>query len=99
MSDPEMTRCACCSGMFFPHEQAAHLKSAHGGKHLFWHDARPYTTDKPSMTVGELKRIVICTPIYHLYEDRDGEHIFHCDGVAVDLTRKPHFFSIPPATY
>jgi hypothetical protein len=37
--------------------------------------------------------------MYQLHEERDGRDIYYGDGEAVDLTREPHFFSVPPASY
>lgn len=91
--------CKICGFRVEPEDQAWHLKTQHAGPHVFYHDSRQYSTDRPSMTVMELKHLVLCTPNYPLYEDRDNKEIYHSDGVSVDLTHTPHFYSIPPATY
>lgn len=91
--------CKICGFRVEPEDQAWHLKTQHAGPHIFYHDGRQYSTERPSMTVKELKHLVLCTPNYPIYEERDYKDIFHSDGVSVDLTRKPHFYSVPPATY
>lgn len=91
--------CLCCGLRVEPGDQAWHLRTQHAGPHIFYHDGREFSTESPSMNVGDLKRMVLCTVNYPLYEERREKDIFHSDGVSVDLTRKPHFFSVPPATY
>lgn len=91
--------CRACGQPVEPVDQAHHLRSAHPGPHVFFHDGREFSTDQPSMLVADLKRMVLCTVAYPLYEERDMADVFHSDGVSVDLTRKPHFYSVPPATY
>jgi hypothetical protein len=91
--------CRICGQPVEPGDQAHHLRSEHRGPHTFFHDARGYTTDRPSMMVAELKAMVLCTPTYQLHEERDGKAYYYSDGEAVDLTRRPHFYSVPPATF
>lgn len=91
--------CRICGQPVEPGDQAHHLRTEHRGPHTFFHDARGYTTDRPSMTVTELKGLILCTATYQLHEERDGKDIYYSDGEAVDLTRTPHFFSVPPATF
>jgi hypothetical protein len=91
--------CIVCGAEVPKAEQATHLRYAHPGPFYFWHDARRFATASPSMLVGELKQLVGCTVTYPFHEERDGKEIYYSDGQAVDLTREPHFFSVPPATY
>jgi hypothetical protein len=91
--------CLVCGLVLPPELQQDHLAVIHPGPHVFYHDARRFETLKPSMMVVELKKLVRCSVVYLLHEERDGREIFYSDGQAVDLTREPHFFSVPPATY
>jgi len=92
--------CLMCGQRVEPGDQAYHLRSAHLGPHVFFFDGRKYSTDRPSMMVWELKKFVMCTSTYQLYEEREGDPTDKArfDGEAVDLTRRPHFFNVPPAT-
>jgi hypothetical protein len=91
-------KCLICGVQVHPSEQENHLRAAHPGPFKFWHDGREFETRRPSMMVLELKQLVKCTPTYQLFEEREGHDVAQGDGVAVDLTHEPHFFSIPPAT-
>jgi hypothetical protein len=91
--------CRVCGEQVEPGDQAHHLRSAHPGAHVFFHDMREYSTDRPSMTVAEIKEMVLCSPSYQFYEERDENNIAFSDGEAVPLTDRPHFYSVPPATY
>lgn len=92
-------KCIVCGKTVAHTDQQEHLATNHLGPHYFWHDARKYKTMKPSMMVGDLKHLVHASAFYQMYEDRAGELIGLSDSVCVDLTRGPHFCSIPPATY
>lgn len=35
---------------------------------------------------------------YHLHEDRGDELIYYGHSDAIDLTRQPHLWNVPPAT-
>lgn len=98
-SHPSSEQCHVCGEHVSKPDQAAHFAAKHPGPHVFHHDAVEYHTDKPSMTVHELKQIVRCNPTYSFCEERNGEHMHFSDGQAVDLTRDPWFYSIPPATF
>lgn len=91
--------CLICGEVVAPSSQMAHLQQIHPGPFVFWHDARRFTTHHPSMLVADLKHLVGCTVSYHLYQELDGKNIPFNDGNAVDLTREPHFYSLPPATF
>jgi hypothetical protein len=80
--------------------QAAHLTAKHPGPFKFHYDARPYSTDKPSMLVQDLLKLVGGNVQYLFYEHLGTDaHVFYAQAQAVDLTREPWFYSIPPATY
>lgn len=95
----DQNACHICGEQVPKPEQAAHLATKHPGPHVFHYEAREYQTDKPSMLVCELLTLVKGALTYQFYEDRNGENIPFSHGQAVDLTRDPWFYSIPPATY
>lgn len=88
--------CVICGEAVPAVAQQSHLSLRHPGPFKFHHDGREYTTDKPSMTVAELKRLVCCDPSHFLYDEND---ICYTDGQALDLTREQWLYSIPPATF
>lgn len=95
-----MSKCLICGvERLGEADQAEHLAAAHAGPHVFFYDMREYRTQQPSMLVMELLKLVDGNPTYHFYEERDGRDIYFSHAEAVDLTRRPHFFSLPPATY
>ena len=99
------TICIVCHAEVPESQQAAHLASAHPapeGGFVFHMDARPYRTDRPSMTVTELLLLVGATPTYPLFQKgtrSNGDDVFIPQGCAVDLTQDPWFYAVPPATY
>jgi hypothetical protein len=102
VTDPvsaETNACHVCGEQVAKPDQAAHLIARHPGPHVFHYDAREYQTDKPSMLVSELLALVKGEVTYSFYEERDGEHFYFSHGQAVDLTRDPWFYSVPPATF
>jgi hypothetical protein len=94
--------CAICREDVDLVEAESHLAMRHPaptGGFLFFHDARPFRTEHPSMLVWELKRFVRATNMYPLYQQHAGGDVGLNDGQAVDLTQEPRFYSLPPATY
>lgn len=95
-----MTRqCVVCGKEVPQGYESDHLKANHLGPHEFWFDARKFTTMIPSMTGGELKKLANAPAHTFLFEERRGGDIAWGDGVSVDLTQKPHFYTLIPATY
>lgn len=97
-----MTQCIICRARVPVGTEAAHLAQVHPspvGGFLFYHDERRYYTDRPSMQVTEVRRLVDSSPLYQFLVDQGGIDVALNDGQAVDLTREPHFYSVPPATY
>jgi hypothetical protein len=90
--------CAVCGKSVAITDQADHLKAHHLGPHYFWFDCREHRTLEPSMTVAALKKMANTNPTYYAYEEREGADIALSDAQAVDLTRRPRFYAIPPAT-
>lgn len=64
----------------------------------FWFDGRKFETDKPRMTMAELKALTGATPGYHAYREREGGDLPIGEGEAVDMAGEPHFWAAPPAT-
>jgi hypothetical protein len=94
-----MSKCLICGvDRVTKVDQEEHLAAVHKGPHVFFYDAKEYRTEKPSMLVAELLQLVGGNPMYYFHEDRGGKQIDYSQGQAVDLTRRPHFFSVPPAT-
>ena len=51
------------------------------------------------MTVAEIKKLSGGEGIgYHFYQESDSGDVPFGDSEAVDLTQRPHFYSVPPAT-
>lgn len=98
----EQLLCQVCLASVDAEHQADHLASAHPAPpegFLFYYNGLPFYTAQPSMLVWELLGLVGGNPMYEFSESRDGgKHSFN-HGNAVDLTREPHFFAIPPATF
>lgn len=92
-------QCIVCNKTVAATDVQEHLSANHLGPHYFWFDAREFRTMEPSMVVSDLKRLVDASPLYPVYEDRGGKQIPFGDGVAVDLTREPHFYTLIPATF
>ena len=92
-------QCIVCQQWVREGDEKEHLRASHLGPHYFWFDCRQFRTMEPSMTMGDIRKLVDAPTFYPVFEDRDGEEIPWGDGVAVDLTREPHFFAIPPATW
>lgn len=94
-----MSKCLICGvDRVTKADQEEHLATAHSGPHVFFYNMKEYRTDKPSMLVMELLKLVDGNTQYLFHEDRDGKEIYFSHAEAVDLTRRPHFFSVPPAT-
>ena len=102
--------CGICHATVDAKDVAEHLTTVHPtplGGFQFFHDGKPYHTDRPSMLVWELLAFVGETlnrrpyaHLYQFYEEREKEMIPIGHMQAVDLTNGPRrFFSIPPATW
>lgn len=71
-------------------------------EHLFFVDAKEYTTDKAALSGLEIKTKAGVTPTYQLYLEEDGDMPDRAisDGESVDMRGKvKHFFAVPPATF
>lgn len=91
-------QCIVCGKTVATTDQQEHLASNHLGPHYFWFDAKKYRTMKPSMPVTDLKRLAGASPLYTVFEDREGGDKAWGDSESVDLTRAPHFWAVPYAT-
>jgi hypothetical protein len=92
------TTCIVCGKLVAFTDQDEHLKANHLGPHYFWFDARKFKTDKPSDTISAIKAVAGASPLYQVFEERDGGDLAWGDGQSVDLTHFPHFYAVPPAT-
>lgn len=94
--------CVVCGESVPLYDQADHLRLKHpapSGGFRFWYDERPYLTDKRSMPVGDLLKLVDGSPTYYFYmEVRGGKDVPLHHGDAVDLTQEPRFYCVPPAS-
>jgi hypothetical protein len=71
-------------------------------EHRFFVDAKPYETDKPSLTGTEIKAKANVAAAYQLFEEEEGDRPDKAisDGESVRLEGRPkHFFAVPPATF
>jgi hypothetical protein len=78
--------------------------SEHPKQYRFFVDAKPYDTDKPSLTGAEVKAIAGITPTYQLFLEEEGETPDRAisDGEAIELKEGEHtrhFYAVPPATF
>lgn len=95
-------KCRVCMEDVNEGAETEHLVAAHPapeGGFVFFYEGKPFTTPKPSMLVGELLTLVQGNAMYQFYEEREGEMFPLSHGNAVDVTRCPHFFVVPPATF
>ena len=90
--------CAVCKRPVPQGYEQDHLRANHLGPHTWWFNAKKFQTAEPSMTVGEIKKLADESYGYQFFEERAGEQIYFGDSEAIDLTRAPHFFAVPPAT-
>src|ERR1019366_3032074 len=99
--DKTMSRqCVVCKRFYAENNLDEHLQNNHLGPHEFWFDMRKYKTSAPSMTIGELVKMVDASTINQVFEDMLGASpdVPLSHNMAVDLTREPHFYCVPPAT-
>ena len=94
-------RCAVCERMVPEGYEADHLRANHLGPHTFWFGVLMYQTDEPSMLASDILRKYYgeIPSLGFLSEDRDGDEVSYRMTDAVDLTRRPHLFYAPPATW
>lgn len=90
--------CGVCGKLVRKEDQEDHLKDNHLGPHYFWWDATPYRTMKPSMLLRQLKELMKASPMNFTYLQADGGDKPIRDDDTIDLTRMPHFYSVPPGT-
>lgn len=91
-------QCIVCKRFVPQGYEQDHLRANHLGPHVWWFNARKFQTAEPSMTVGEIKKLANESYSYQFYEEREGEQTYYGDSEAVDLTQRPHFYAVPPAT-
>lgn len=65
----------------------------------FFMNAQRFLTDKPSMIVADIIKMTDSNTLGHFVEDRNDEWIYFGHGETVDLTSRPHFFILLPATW
>ncbi len=99
MTTQKSSLCCICGEFVEPDATDAHLADKHPaprGGFRFTFDAAEFYTDKPSMSVLDLLALVGRgdAGLYTLYQ---GDH--EVVGNAVDVTREPQFFLVPPARY
>jgi Multiubiquitin len=73
-------------------------------KFRFYVDAKPYETEKSSLTGAEIKGIATVTPTYQLFLEEAGDQPDKpiSDGETVVLKhgeQTRHFYAVPPATF
>jgi Multiubiquitin len=71
-------------------------------EHRFFVDAKPYETDKSSLTGTEIKAQANVAAAYQLFEEEEGDRPDKAisDGESVRLEgHTKHFFAVPPATF
>jgi hypothetical protein len=93
-----MRQCIVCKREVPQGYERDHLQANHLGPHTFWFDAKQFTVMEPSMTIAELKKLANTNAGYQFYEEREGGDVPWSDGQSVDLTQRPHFYAVPPAT-
>lgn len=95
-----MRICIVCGRGYVASEEEEHLRNNHLGPFEFWFDMRKYKTRLPSMTVGELVKIADASLYNQVFQDLfgNGPDVPLSHSISVDLTREPHFYSVPPAT-
>lgn len=57
----------------------------------------PYFTERPSMTIAEVKALTNCGNVWPLFEEQEHGRYYFADGEAIDLTRKPRLYVALPA--
>lgn len=79
------------------------MSDAHEHKQIeFFVDAKPYTTERKTMTGAEIKAQANVQADYQLFLEEEGDHPDKpiSDEEAVTLSGKvKHFFAVPPATF
>ena len=95
-----MKTCVVCGRGYADADVEEHLRNGHLGPFEFWFDMRKYKTPAPSMTVGELVKMVDASIMNMVFRDMfgAGPDVPLGHGESVDLTREPHFYCVPPAT-
>jgi len=94
-----MRQCAVCKREVPQGYEQDHLRANHLGPHEWWFNGQKFCTMAPSMTVIEIKALADSSSGYHFFQEREGAPaIYYSDGESVDLTQRPHFFAVPPAT-
>lgn len=94
--------CFVCGKHVAAKDQAAHLRLQHPtptGGFRFWFDGKAYRTDKPSVLVMDILKMVDYPPTYQFFEERKTGDVPLSHMNSVDLTREPHFYCVPPATW
>lgn len=92
-------QCVVCKKVVANTDVQEHLANNHLGPHYFWFGMKKFRTMEPSMLVADLKKLVGAPMDRYIVQEVSGaEDVCHPDGVAVDLTHEPHFFSMPSAT-
>lgn len=74
----------------------------HKKLYKFFVDAKPYETDKESLSGVDIKRIANISPTYQLFEEEEGDHPDKqiADSESVHMPGKiKHFYAVPPATF
>lgn len=94
-----LRQCIVCKREVPEGYESEHLSANHFGPHIFWFNMRQHQTMEPSMTMGDVVKMVDGNTRYHVFEEREGGDIPWGHGVAVDLTNTPRFYTVPPATY
>lgn len=94
-----MRECIVCKRHVPEGYERDHINANHLGPHTFWFGARRFQTMEPSMTIAEIARMANASLSYQIFEEREGGDIGRTHGEAVDLTRQPHFYAVPPATH
>src|SRR5580704_17818336 len=88
-------QCIVCGRTYANTDVEEHLANNHLGPHEFWFNMKKYITPLPSMTVGELVRLVDASPLRFVYLDKFGRGRDECmaHDTSVDLTNEPHFYT------
>jgi hypothetical protein len=74
----------------------------HKKLYKFFVDAKPYETDKESLSGVDIKRIANISPTYQLFEEEEGDYPDKqiADSESVHMAGKiKHFYGVPPATF
>lgn len=60
----------------------------------FWFDGRPYYTGRRTMSLADIKRLVVVNLVGNVQDEHNNDLN---DGHALDITKEPHLFNILPA--